>query len=97
MNIIPFKPLHGPENWDIHGKYFGYPKCCIDWFVTVNKTHARSVSILNRYPRASRLIGHSGFIPCEKHLKLIESGKVKYTSLICNRQHVQPFPFDSLS
>lgn len=81
--------LFGYVDW---GRYFGYPECCVVWFVEnrINRP------VLLPWPgdlTASqiKLAGYSGFIPYPS----CAAGTKDAASLIVNRQCSTPFPDDS--
>lgn len=77
------------------GYDLGYPDCCIKEFVNqppesmkgapskVDETRYKSACINGKF---------TGFIPCEKHAKMIESGEIKLSDLITDRIIVPSFP-----
>lgn len=69
------------------GEYLGYPKCCIEAFIEKSGIHPEFEKI-----RADVSKG-SGFLPCLKHAKMINSGKITLEALIHNRKAKEPFPF----
>lgn len=75
----------GAEYFIEMGRYFGYPSCCIAFFV-------------NEFPFAAYktldVHENKGFIPCPDCAKKIQEGKETLSSLIKNRKCVTPFPID---
>ncbi len=72
--------------WRVNGKYFGYPKCCIDEFIEdKHQGHPTCTEDLHKC---------YGFIPCEKHRQDILDGVIKLEELITNRVHKDKFPND---
>jgi hypothetical protein len=63
-------------HWKIVGKYFGYPQCCVDYFLSGQRDTC----------------GIHGFIPCEHHFKLIRDKKLKLSDLMKDRICILPFP-----
>ena len=72
-----------PTRRDI-GKYFGYPKCCIEEF---EKNRRKRPNKLQR--ETSK---YQGFIPCISCCKLIMEDKIKIDNLIQNRECELPYP-----
>ena len=66
------------------GEWFGYPKCCIDYFVSGKKISELQYSVAN----------YHGFVPCPEHTEQINNGTLKLNDLIKNRTCKQPFPVD---
>ena len=69
------------ETWQSNGKYYGYPRCCIDSFCSRNRINKDQ----------SKAHQNTGFIPCPEHAKLIVSGELKLSDLIKNRVCKDPF------
>lgn len=71
------------ERWKEQGKYYGYPQCCIDYFV-------------NNFPNVEDTPTYihkgTGFIPCPYHQNQIIEKEATLGSLIKNRHHPLPFP-----
>lgn len=68
------------------GVYFGYPKCCINWYID-DKIYGRISSDRN-------IVGNkTGFVPCNYHIKMIERNEIKIEDLIQSRVTKKPFPF----
>ncbi len=72
------------------GKYYGYPKCCIEEFCS---------DLLNyRYDNiTSRNINTEGFVPCRKHFVDIQLKLVNIEDLISNRVCTEPYHTLSIS
>lgn len=68
------------EQWQHYGRYFGYPKCCVESFCYQTRTRSQS-----------HAGDGSGFIPCKHHAKMINSGEITLNDLITKRQHSRPF------
>lgn len=49
----------GIRRVELLGKYFGYPQCCIDWFVDY-----RMIEYSRLTPAQDEIHGNQGFIPC---------------------------------
>jgi len=62
-----------------NGKYFGYPQCCIDYFITNSSTE--------RNPSWNK----TGFIPCPNCLKTVNDVD-GLARLIVGRECEKPFP-----
>lgn len=74
-------------DWEQTGKYYGYPKCCIDAFANNFDSITDDQKIAGK---------GTGFIPCPQHTEMILDGKIKLEDLIKNRAHKHPFPFDTV-
>lgn len=72
------------------GRYYGYPVCCCESFCAYQKNLMNGKKI-HRNPKAH---GKTGFLPCEKHERMIISGQIKIADLIQNRICKTPFPND---
>jgi hypothetical protein len=70
------------------GKYYGYPKCCINDFV-MNHYNNKTSSKLQELAG-----GYTGYVPCIKCSKLILYEKTKIEDIIKNRIYKKPFPID---
>jgi hypothetical protein len=68
------------------GIFYGYPKCCIKAF---EKDLDIGLLYINRKKREKA--SKNGFVPCIKHARLINKGKIKIESLIINRKCIIPF------
>lgn len=95
MNIVESVRLF-PEMDDEHerylriaGEFYGYPKCCTDFFIK-NWGKGRSGFTDNQMKVASNNLG---FIPCQCHAILINKG-LPISSLLVNRVCNTPFPDD---
>ena len=77
------KQIHIPCD---KGKYYGYPKCCVQAFnnqlLRGRRPHPEQLSVTN----------HGGFVPCLRCSKLIIDGKIKIEDLIQNRECELPYP-----
>ena len=73
------------------GKYYGYPECCIEFFMTimVNKEFGKKAQI-NR-----KVSNDTGFIPCTKHAEQILEKKITLENILYNRQCETKFPNDN--
>lgn len=74
--------------WRDWGVYFGYPKCCIKDFCTRGYKMTKEQEEVNK---------NLGFVPCPSCSKKILEGKETLESLIKNRKHKDPFPFDGFN
>jgi hypothetical protein len=72
------------------GEFFGYPKCCIDFYIKESTVPYWFRKYERKYPLAWTKL-QCGFIPCEKHLKQLEIGE-KIESLIKNRKCPTDYP-----
>jgi hypothetical protein len=70
---------------ELFGKYYGYPKCCIDSFIIGTKKTRNQ-----RYSH-KRL----GFIPCNNCATKIMNGEITIEQLIKNRIYSKAFPKNS--
>jgi hypothetical protein len=68
-----------------YGRYFGYPKCCINEFV--------EMVLAERRPKRLqiKICESTGFIPCRYCSWQILTKKVKLDDLVENRQCKKPF------
>lgn len=71
------------------GKYYGYPECCIEFFMTKN-IYNKEFTQINR--KASN---DTGFIPCTKHATQILEKKNTLEDILHNRQCETKFPNDN--
>ena len=67
------------------GKYFGYPKCCIDAFILDTPE-----ALKERNPKWN----DTGFIPCPECLKIAATVRGLFSLVKC-RIHRQRFPISS--
>jgi len=72
--------------WKDNGKYFGYPKCCIEEFC-----NRETIDIT---PEQEQVIDNHGFIPCQKHAIMILENKTTLKDLINNRECQYVYPMD---
>lgn len=73
-------------NWKERGKYFGYPKCCIDAFC--------NRSSFDITPEQEKAIDNHGFVPCQKHATMIIDKKTTLKKLIKKRECKYKYPMD---
>jgi len=72
-------------NLEEKGVYFGYPKCCIAYFM--NRYNNRSM------PRVQYIQDNdTGFLPCESCAQRVLSGEITIDQLITNRECEKAFP-----
>lgn len=73
-------------SWEMWGKYFGYPKCCIDFFVSeiIPKTY-------NGVYKPPAKLAFTGFVPCPKCNK-IKTEDQMISEINKNRLSDKPFP-----
>lgn len=75
------------NTWESVGEYYGYPKCCIDYFV-------KTIQIGQLRDEVSE---HTGFLPCLDHAKMIKDGTIRLQDLILpTRQCPHQFPIDDM-
>ena len=74
------------DYWRENGKYYGYPKCCIDAFCNREGFELT--------PAQEQVIDNHGFIPCQKHALMIIKGKTTLKDLIKNRECQYVYPMD---
>ena len=72
------------------GKYFGYPDCCIKWFVENRDMPFPDVVDLTEKQEAVH--GYRGFIPCPKCAESITADTLH--TLIKDRGCPMPFPLE---
>lgn len=80
------------------GRMLGYPDCCIKEFCQLppalmqNRSPTKMDELRLRMANIDNAF--TGFIPCEKHAKLISEGLLQLEDLIQNRSpSFLPFPF----
>jgi hypothetical protein len=71
-------------SWEILGVYFGYPSCCIQWFV---ENHSEKLTLCQKMTHRG-----FGFIPCPKCSRELLLGKITYESLLKDRICETKFP-----
>lgn len=64
----------------LSGKYFGYPTCCIDWFI-----NERIVKYSRLTKAQDAVHNNKGFIPCPACAESLLKEKQPITSLIKDR------------
>jgi hypothetical protein len=74
------------SNWETNGKWFGYPECCINDFVTRGEN-----DFIRPTRNQSKISNHSGFIPCSYCSWKVLSKQCKLEDLIDKRR--APYPF----
>mgnify|MGYP003351927713 CR=1 FL=1 len=80
-----------------NGKFYGYPDCCIEEYLSRQANGISWQLLEEKFPKAFALLGRKGFIPCEKHLTLIEAGNIIPQELISGRIDPSPYPDDTIS
>ena len=75
------------------GKFYGYPTCCIDNFMTNLMPVSRERNI--KYKQNIKVSNHTGFIPCNEHTQQILDKKIVLADLIGSRICYTPFPNDT--
>lgn len=70
------------------GRHFGYPACCIDWFV--GRVFGNNPFPLT--PEQEKVNGNNGFVPCPKCADRVASGEITIEDLIVDREHPLPYP-----
>jgi hypothetical protein len=79
--------------WEIFGVYFGYPHCCIQWFVeTLQKVgppfqHANGIQ---------RIASEGGFVPCPECARQLFLSESRASTLIKHRIDSKKFPQSDL-
>ncbi len=71
------------------GEFFGYPLCCVNFYCRNNTSNYWYKELELKYPKAFKKLG-KGFIPCEKHLFMMENGE-NPKSFIKNRKCKIPY------
>lgn len=85
MSFKPFTAdLEVIIKFNVLGKYFGYPQCCIDSFIVLTG------SVNN--PLGAKVGNSTGFIPCPVCAQKVISEEVELKELIINRECPEPFP-----
>lgn len=78
-----------------NGKKYGYPDCCIEAFAKMTPSYLNRHNPTHMDKLRYDASFHSGFIPCEKHAKMILEGKTTLDKLIVNRDaKLNAFPND---
>lgn len=75
------------------GIYFGYPACCIRWFIE-NRGKATPEGATPLTPKQEDVHGYNGFIPCPKCAEMVTAETIH--ALIKNRQCPAPYPHELL-
>lgn len=88
-----------PISSQINGKKYGYPQCCIDYFVKTCTDKVKSHKdqlIAGQCMRAAYINGnYSGYIPCPAHLEALLYSDAKLEDFIKDRDSsLAPFPYD---
>jgi hypothetical protein len=73
-----------------HGRFYGYPQCCIDEFSQQKHMKGDQDALLKRIAEAG--LYNCGFVPCEAHLQQLIDRKVTIKQLIVGRICKNPFP-----
>ena len=68
------------------GDYYGYPKCCQDWFYQKRRIGK------DLTPNQNYTSNRKGFIPCPKCADYLVENNLKIVSLINNRICPHPYP-----
>lgn len=68
------------------GEYFGYPSCCIDWFIA----NRAGDEITELTPQQEQVHGGTGFIPCPSCARLVTRETLQ--KLVTNRRCRSRFP-----
>lgn len=77
-------------SWEELGRHFGYPECCIDWFVNV-----RIRNVYRGFTQQQESVhGYNGFIPCPACAEKVTKDTIH--TLIKNRVCETPYPNDGL-
>lgn len=85
------------QAWRENGEFFGYPECCINWFIE-RGTKLYTISDMNKLIEAAEVPKNQqnyihGFIPCPKCAEKVVPGREG--ELIKNRKCPTPYPDDS--
>ena len=70
------------------GIYFGYPKCCIEFYM-------KSIfdkNMQNEVQQSMEVSNETGFIPCTKHAQQIMKKEITLSDILCNRECETTFP-----
>lgn len=83
------------------GEKYGYPKCCVDAFISqppskINSRKKPSPGDVLRFKMGHIDGKFSGFVPCLAHAKMIEANQVTLEELIEKEKRTVrlPFPYD---
>lgn len=75
------------KGFEIMGNFFGYPKCCIKFFIK------RFEGFRELTVKQEEVHGNRGFIPCQKCAEKITKDTIE--KLIKKRVCSEPFPFEN--
>jgi hypothetical protein len=73
------------------GVYFGYPPCCIHWFI---QNRSDSANLTSLTPQQEAVHGNEGFIPCPECASKVTAETI--STLIRNRKCQVPYPGDTV-
>jgi hypothetical protein len=71
------------------GQYYGYPECCIEWFITRALTFPGMPPLT---PAQAAAHGGRGFVPCPECAEKVTAETIH--TLIKERQCIHPYPKD---
>lgn len=93
MQPVIVKTAKRPTGEKEQGYFFGYPQCCIDFYLKNSKKANWFYNFIKIGSYLDEVLV-DGFIPCQKHLKAINDKKIKPKDLIKNRKCPIPFPHE---
>lgn len=70
------------ENQIKSGRFFGYPECCITYFVNIPRDRPVREKIKNWIVNPEYKLNGSGFVPCPSCAAKVKSGETTLTELI---------------
>ncbi len=71
------------------GKHYGYPQCCIEWFIK-ERIEKHPMDMIPLTAKQSQVHGNNGFIPCPTCAETVT--KETLHTLIKGRKCSTPFP-----
>ena len=77
------------------GTFFGYPKCCIDWYINQQETYGKgSTENLTKYQwEYLEENDVAAFMPCPQHARKIIRKGINPANILINRKASLQFPF----
>lgn len=90
-DIITKNDVKLNSKWRRNGIYYGYPSCCITFFINECPGHLNEILSARPY---SKILVQQGYIPCNNcHRKIIAGDNIH--KLLVNRIHHMAFPNDN--
>lgn len=73
------------HHYQEQGEFYGYPQCCINQFIA------------GKQQRNFDVAKHTGFVPCDRHARMIRKGEKKLEDIIKKTRKCEvEFPYTSL-